>query len=298
MAVAAMGGSMGCGVPITKTADPIGVLDAKAAHHVTRYGSAWVTWRSWGHGRPLVLLHGDAGSWTHWSRNIEDLARHRQVIVPDLPGYGDSDLPPDGWTPETLARMLADGIAIIIPSATTYDVAGYSFGGVIAAVLAGIDAARIGRLAVLGPGGLGLPTQHRGRPLRRMEPDMNTAARLAVHRHNLAALMFADPSCIDDPTVRAQAANIARSRLRVGNLPDSDWLLRGLARTTMPLLAIWGEHDAFAAPLIAEREAALRRVRPDVDFRVIEGVGHFVQYEAADAVNAMLVAWFSGSASR
>ena len=39
----------------------------------------------------MLLLHGGSGSWTHWLRNIQPLVdAGRQVLVPDLPGFGDS----------------------------------------------------------------------------------------------------------------------------------------------------------------------------------------------------------------
>ena len=53
-----------------------------------------VAWHLAGSGRPLLLVHGGTGSWTHWLRAIPELARGYQLLMPDLPGFGDSDLPP------------------------------------------------------------------------------------------------------------------------------------------------------------------------------------------------------------
>ena len=44
---------------------------------------------------PLVLLHGGSGSWTHWVKNVLHLSQTRDVWGLDLPGFGDSTLPPD-----------------------------------------------------------------------------------------------------------------------------------------------------------------------------------------------------------
>jgi pimeloyl-ACP methyl ester carboxylesterase len=43
--------------------------------------------------KPLVLLHGGSGSWTHWLRNVEHLSQFRTVWALDIPGFGDSSLP-------------------------------------------------------------------------------------------------------------------------------------------------------------------------------------------------------------
>jgi len=40
-----------------------------------------------------VLLHGGTGSWMHWIRNVEALSRDMMVVVPDLPGSGESASP-------------------------------------------------------------------------------------------------------------------------------------------------------------------------------------------------------------
>ena len=46
-----------------------------------------------GKGLPLVLLHGWPGFWWEWYKCIGELARHFDVIVPDMRGYGDSEKP-------------------------------------------------------------------------------------------------------------------------------------------------------------------------------------------------------------
>ena len=49
-----------------------------------------------GAGPTLLLLHGGTGSWTHWVRNIGPLSRRFSLMVPDLPGMGESlDVPRD-----------------------------------------------------------------------------------------------------------------------------------------------------------------------------------------------------------
>ncbi len=41
-----------------------------------------------GHGKPLLLIHGIGGSWRSWSPVLQGLAQQREVIAIDLPGSG------------------------------------------------------------------------------------------------------------------------------------------------------------------------------------------------------------------
>ena len=51
-----------------------------------------------GHGPPVVLLHGYAETSRMWRPLIPGLAANFTVIAPDLPGIGDSEIPPTVWT--------------------------------------------------------------------------------------------------------------------------------------------------------------------------------------------------------
>ena len=263
------------------------VIERSAVHHTTPCGTGAMVWRSWGEGPPLVLLHGDFGSWTHWVRSVQALGRRFRVVVPDMPGYGGSDLPPEPWSPYSLARAMADGVREIIGGGVSYGLAGFSFGGVIAGHWAAMEVERVAALAVIGPGALGM-RMNRPPGLKRLARGMSPAEVSAVHRHNLAVLMFADPATADDLAVTIQARNIAQARLRAGDIPDSDLLLEPLSRLRIPIHGIWGEHDAFVAPQLAEVAAAFRRCQPAADFRIVSGAGHWTPYEAAGAVNAHL----------
>lgn len=272
----------------------IDLLERSVQRHATACGAGQMIWRVWGEGRPVVLLHGDFGSWTHWARNLDALARRFRIIVPDMPGYGDSAAPPEPWSPYSLARIMADGLDEIIGRAARYSLVGFSFGGVIAGHWAALEHGRATSLIVLGPGALGI-RMNRLPELRRLAPGMSAAETSAVHRHNLAALMFADAATVDDLAIAIQTQNIKLARLRAGSIPDSDVLLGPLSRLGMRLHGIWGEQDSFVAPRLGEVGAALRRCQPGADFRIIPDAGHWAPYEAAEAVNWHLTEILSGA---
>jgi pimeloyl-ACP methyl ester carboxylesterase len=56
-----------------------------------------------GHGPTVVLIHGYAETSLMWRPLIPKLAERFTVIAPDLPGIGDSAIPPDGLDMKTAA---------------------------------------------------------------------------------------------------------------------------------------------------------------------------------------------------
>jgi pimeloyl-ACP methyl ester carboxylesterase len=105
-----------------------------------------------------------SGAWTHWIRNISPLARRFRLLVPDMPGFGDSDTPPEPHTADALAVLVASGLDQVAPGAEL-DVAGFSFGGIIAGLVAARLGHRVRALALIGAGGIGLPLARTLRPL-------------------------------------------------------------------------------------------------------------------------------------
>lgn len=243
-----------------------------------------MVWHVWGDGRPLVFLHGGTGSWRHWVRNIEAFADGRLVVCADLPGLGCSDMPPDPENPPAMAEILARGLDAVIGRDARYDLAGFSFGGVMAGVLAARDA-RVRSVTIVGSGGLGLP---RGTTQLVKVRHLEGAARVAAHRSNLAALMIADPAKIDGLALLVQDWNTRHSRLKSPAISRATWLRDALAGLRCQVNGIYGSLDATSLPDIAARERTMRALQPGLRFRAIEGAGHWVAYEAAAAFNDTL----------
>ena len=262
--------------------------ESSANREVTPCGSGSMVWRIWGQGPPLVLLHGAFGSWTHWIRNIQPLARHFRVLVPDLPGFGDSDMPPEPHTGEALADVVWAGLDVLVSPSEKIDIAGFSFGGIIGGLVAARLGWRVRTIVLLGPGGFGF-SRAETPPLRRIDSTMDADEIRSAHRENLRLLMIAKPEAIDDLAVYLQTQNVRRARFRSGSIPSSDVLLQALPAIRARICGIWGAEDAFAASRIEDRRQLLAAVQHDLDFRVIDGAGHWVTYEAPDEVNAALL---------
>src|SRR4029450_4367758 len=116
----------------------------------TTVHDARVNYVEMGDGPPIVFVHGLAGCWQNWLCNIPHFARDHRVIALDLPGFGDSPMPPweisianYGRLLDTFCRRLNLHSCVLV---------GNSMGGFIAAETA-IDQPEWGGRLVLVPGG-------------------------------------------------------------------------------------------------------------------------------------------------
>jgi pimeloyl-ACP methyl ester carboxylesterase len=247
----------------------------------------WHLWDLSGGSAPVaVLFHGGAGSWRHWIRTIPALVPTYRVLVPDLPGLGESDFPPDGDNAGAIAAIVADGIDAIVGADTTYDVVGFSFGGTMAACVGALRGKRVRSVTILGSSGVGaIGSAVKLEKVRHLQGQ----ERYETHRTNLGRLMIADLAKIDDLAIVIQDWNTVRSRLRTPAISRGGAIMRAIDQLQSPLNGMWGEFDAPANPKGPERVAMLRAHRPEADIRLIPKTGHWAAYESADMVNATLL---------
>jgi pimeloyl-ACP methyl ester carboxylesterase len=266
-------------------------VGAEAQRVETPCGDGTLVWRVWGSGPPLVLLHGGYGSWTHWIRNVLPLSRQFTVVAPDLPGLGESAIPPEPWTAGGLAAIIVAGLDIVLPKGAMPHLAGFSFGGVIGGSVAAQLGDRLRGFTVVGSNGLGL--ERSPTPLERVKADASEEEEFAAHRYNLNQLMIHDPGKIDELALWLQKTNHARARMRSRRFSRSGALVEALPKITARLDGIWGERDATAYPHVDERARILRGFQPRARFAVVPGAGHWVQFEAAEAFNPLIAEYAS-----
>ena len=238
-------------------------------------------WHAWSTsaGRPLVLLHGGSGSWTHWLRNIQGLSKDRAVYALDLPGFGDSDLPPETRDADDLQHHVAQGMRQLL-GAGPHDVMGFSFGGMTAGFIAAEQPDLIRRLVLVGIPGLGLF----GDPLdlRGLRDDMSRQERRHILRHNLLQIMLRHPESVDEATLDLQDANVSRDRLRRRRIARGDVLVHLQSKWQCPIHTIWGEFDSLVEERLYRVPDVLNQCRL-VSFHVVPQAGHWVQYERPES---------------
>ena len=272
---------------------PIDALQAQARRVATPItGGGQIVWHVWGEGAggvPLVLLHGGSGSWTHWLRNIEALvAAGREVWAPDLPGFGDSDGVPEGQDVDTMLAPLEQGLRQLL-GPRSFDLVGFSFGGMTAGMLAAAFPQGVRQLVVVGAPAMWMSS---GKAVRLLgwRHLASESAREQAHRHNLQALMLHDPARIDADTLALHVQNVLRDRLPRRRLSQTDVLAQALGRVACPVHAIYGRYDVLYSGRHAALGQAFGAATPRcAGMHWVEDAGHWVQYEQPARFDALLL---------
>lgn len=262
-------------------------LDAAAEKITTPSGAGTMIWRRWGAGSPVVLLHGGAGSWTHWVRNIEPLAAHHELWVPDIPGYGDSALPDPPENAETMATTLAAGIVTLVPPERRIAVVGFSFGGIVGGIMAALLGERVRLFVAVGSAGLGLPFA----PMEALGRwrGLPEAESRAVMRRNARILMLAHDESLDELAMAAYAHGVRLARVNGRNASRAGLLKEALPRIKGRLGGIWGELDSLSGPQLGAIAALWHATQADADLRILKNTGHWAAFENAPEFNRNLL---------
>ncbi|MGV0626815.1 alpha/beta fold hydrolase [Mycolicibacter minnesotensis] len=255
-----------------------------------------------GRGPAVVLLHGGgpgATGLSNYSRNIDALARHFRVIVPDMPGYGGSakhvdQADPFGYLATTI-RGLLDELAL-----DTAHLVGNSYGGSCALRLALDSPARVGKLILMGPGGIGttrgVPTAGLRSLLAYYGGDGPSRAKL---ENFIRTYLVYDGASVPDQLIDLRyAASIVPEVVANPPLrrPSGPTALRTLWRMDLtrdkrlkelptPTLVLWGRDDKVNRPAGGP---LLANLMPNADLVMTARTGHWMQWERSDLFNRIV----------
>ncbi|MBO6946796.1 MAG: alpha/beta hydrolase [Rhodospirillales bacterium] len=272
----------------------VDALISKAEIVKTPCGDGDMVWQVWGEETdktPLLLLHGGFGSWTHWIANVEALSRSRRVVTCDMPGLGDSASAPGELTPANLAAPIIAGLDTLFGKGRAFDLAGFSFGGLIGSQVAKAVGERMKTYVAVGASGFeDLHVRVLG--IEVPKPDMTDQEQNDIHRNNLRLLMIHNVDKIDDLAIYTHRKNVARSRVRSRSMSLGNHLVDVVPDIKARLAGIWGVFDATGGgrEQILKRRDIFAKYQSDVPFTIIEDVGHWVMYEAPEEFDAALLA--------
>ncbi len=253
--------------------------------------------RDEGAGDPVILLHGFPDTSAVWREQIPALvAAGYRVIAPDLRGRGQTDRP-DGVAEYALSNSVADVAALMETlGLARAHIVGHDWGAAVAWLFAALQPQRVERLAVLSV----------GHPATRERPTLESLQK------SWYRLLFQVPEIED--TLRADDWYLLRTLF--GGVADAEgyiallsepgaltaglnWYRANLPATRLmaappklppiqaPTLAIFGVDDRYLT------ESAMLASEPFVRgtwrYERIAGAGHWVQRDAPEQVNRLLL---------
>ncbi|MBG6057860.1 pimeloyl-ACP methyl ester carboxylesterase [Cryobacterium sp. MP_M5] len=255
-----------------------------------------------------ILLHGAAGSWTTWTPLLQSArsaggAGFTDLIIPDLPGWGDSTLTTEAGQANAAAPGIEATAALIAEIAEAlgyrrWQVLGHSMGGFIALELAASFVAETASVGLVSATTYAVIDSVR-HPVSRFGILPAYTALLGVMRvlagfgrggtslvraldrlgmlRPLTAPLFARVAAVHPSVISALATEVRPDRFAAASAlagrydADAAW-----SRIRCPVRAVRGSSDAF----VAEADTArLRRVIRDFTPHTLPGTGHFGHVE-------------------
>ncbi|MPY79419.1 MAG: alpha/beta fold hydrolase [Actinophytocola sp.] len=259
--------------------------------------SRWVTvdgrklrYHEAGSGPPLVLLHGSGpgvSGWANFGATLPALAQHFRCLILDQPGFGGSDRP--ARYDRNYLHIAADAVLglldeLRLPSA---HLLGNSMGGAVAVRVALDHGARVDRMVLMAPGGVGVnvlgPEPSEGiQWLREFNTEPTRERLLAWLR-----TMVSDQAVLTDELVgerlaeattpgAVEAVRDAYATFADPSLAEPVPLWAPVRALSHEVLLLWGRDDR-----VTPVEGALlpsRQLR-NADLRIFSRCGHWVQIE-------------------
>ena len=237
---------------------------------------AMTVWEKGG-GPTLVLLHGAGDQAGAWSRIAPHLASSYRILIPDLPGHGES-APAHGAL--TLGMELA-GLQSLLQARAAGErviLVGNSMGGWIAMVYAYRHPERVARIVLVNGGAL--RPEH---PLNLTPATREEAKRLLASLQDPA--MPLPPDFVVDDIIRTASAGPI-GRLSSNPADMQQYLLEGhLREAKTPTDVLWGEADRMLGINYAHR---LGSELPAVRLTLLSRCGHAPTRECPIAFTAKL----------
>jgi pimeloyl-ACP methyl ester carboxylesterase len=245
-------------------------------------GGLPVNYKTFGEGKPVLILHGWGGKSDSWLCVGELLAENGfQVIVPDLPGFGKSQEPKNPWTIEDYLRFVESFVGGL--EIRQFYLIGHSMGGGLSVMYAVNN-----RLAVQG---LVLCDSAVIRK-ERLDCRQSCAKKMALAKKLFVKMPILKKILPFGQKMVYKIAGVQDYHLAspvmketFGNIIKAD-LQKYAAQVVVPTLIIWGGRDKNT-PI--EDAYTLQHLIPGAILKVIEEAGHNPHRQAPERLVEILL---------
>jgi len=247
-------------------------------HTRERIAGCEVSVQRGGAGQPLLFLHGARGA-GRWLPFMEALSQTFDVIVPEHPGFGQSETP--AWLDNIhdLAYFYLDFVEHL--GLQQVHLVGTSMGGWIAAELAVRNQHSLRSLTLVASAGIHVQGMQPGDIF--LWPEQELIHNLFADR-KLADAMLSEKSSQDEQDIQLKNKLTTAKLAWQPRLYDPH-LTKWLHRITVPTLIMWGAEDKL---IPVEYGPAFRGLIPNARLEVFQDCGHLPHIEKmSDFVSAL-----------
>jgi pimeloyl-ACP methyl ester carboxylesterase len=250
---------------------------------------------------PLLWIHGLSGLWQNWLLNIPAFMDRYRCVAPDLPGFGESEMPSGDISIQGYAHTvdrLCDLLDIDCPA-----VIGNSMGGFVGAELALSFPTRVEKLVLVSAAGLS--TEYlQAQPLlvgARLWAlaTARTGARsdLAVRRKRLRRLVLQGVLRYPEKLSAPLTWELVQGAPKPGFVPalkaNLDYAYRDrLAQIEVPTLIVWGRNDVIVP--VGDALRYERLIGPNARAEIFDDTGHVPMLERPSRFNRLLEEFLAG----
>jgi pimeloyl-ACP methyl ester carboxylesterase len=250
-----------------------------------------------GNGPTLVLLHGFGADKDNWNRLAKSLTRHFHVIAIDIPGFGDSFSPLEGF--DIGWQVVRVNAFLKLKKVRDFTLIGNSYGGYISAILASCFPINIKNCILISPLGI------ENAALTPMFKDVvNGCSPLLLPRnlnelrHLLKACFYKAPFIPKFALKQMLERNLVKSILHYNFFYQTHFIFNGrlqfdykleelLTDIKIPIHVIWGDRDAV---LSAEGLKVLACCENEfITLKCLENVGHLPQLEVPKFLSNLII---------
>jgi pimeloyl-ACP methyl ester carboxylesterase len=234
-----------------------------------------------GSGSPLLVLLSEEAAFERTSPFIAELSRTHELVIPQAPGFGNSERPDWIGNPDDISYIYLDMVEKL--GLKNIPVLGLSFGGWIAAEMAVKDDSFISKLVLVSPFGVKI-----GGPFDRDIQDIWT-----LHPSKVAELKYYDTDFGKRDYTQTPEEEVTIVARNLESFARFCWdpymhnpkLRQRLHRVNVPTLLIWGDKDSITSPAYGE---AYAKLIPGAKFSLVPGAGHYPHIEKPDAFLSVL----------
>lgn len=235
-------------------------------------------YREQGNGPTVILLHGFPMNMHVWNDFTETLSQSFHVVTPDLPGFGKSPLPLEGFSLEDIAATIRTWM--VEKAYRQPVIVGHSLGGYVTLALADQDPTSIAGMCLFHSTALAdsdEKKQSRNKVLEFIEKQ-------GVHAFtsNFVSQLYADPqhksvTLVKNIAVESTKEAVVGYTRAMRDRQDRTHVIGGFSG---PILFIAGERDQGIPPDTIRQQASLNK---GAEAFVLPEVGHMGMFEAPEA---------------